>query len=500
MPVTHPRQSEGSRSQLEDSGSRERRETLRRGAERKPLKYRSTPGRLALVASILGSGMAFLDATAVNVALPAIESDLHTGFAGLQWILNGYLLALAGLVLPGGSIADRFGRRRIFLVGVVWFALASVLCGIAPSAGVLIGARVLQGVGAALLVPASLAMVQGAFEPADRGQAIGAWSGFSGLTTILGPLLGGWFADTISWRLVFLINPLLALVTIAIALKWVPESRHERARHLDLAGAIAVTAGLGGIVFALIEGPELGWLHPAVLGSAAGGVAAIVVFIIIERHVRDPTLPLEFFQRRRFTGVTAATVPIYFALGGVMFLLTLQLQRVAHYSAFAAGAALSPVTLMLLVLSPPAGRLASRRGPRLPMTLGPFLAAAGIALMSRVDANATYAGDVLPAILVFGLGLGLTVAPLTAAAMAALDDEHAGLASGVSNAVTRMAQLLAISMLPLAAGLSGIHQIGGEAFSEGFQRSTWIGAALMAAGGLISFVTMRGGLRPENEA
>jgi EmrB/QacA subfamily drug resistance transporter len=500
MPLTKTAHTEGGRHQSEHNAPRERQESIRTESQGEQLKYRSTQGRIVLVASIFGSGMAFLDATAVNVALPAIESDLHTGFAGLQWVLNGYLLALAGLVLSGGSIADRFGRRRIFLAGVIGFAAASVLCGIAPSAGVLIGSRMLQGVAAALLVPASLAMVQGAFEPADRGQAIGAWSGFSGLTTILGPLLGGWFADTISWRLVFLINPLLALVTIVIALKWVPESRHARARHLDPAGAIAVTLGLGGIVFALIEGPELGWMHAAVLGSAAGGLAALVAFIIIERHVRDPTLPLEFFRRRRFTGVTAATVPIYIALGGVMFLLTLQLQRVAQYSALGAGAALSPVTLILLVLSPPAGRFASSRGPKLPMTLGPLLAAAGIALMSRVDANGTYIGDVLPAILVFGLGLGLTVAPLTAAAMAALDDEHAGLASGVSNAVTRVAQLLAISMLPLAAGLSGIHQIGGDAFSEGFKRATWIAAALMSAGGLISFVAMRGGLRTENEA
>ena len=459
------------------------------------LSFRSTQGRLALLGSILGSGMAFVDATAVNVALPAIESDLRTGFAGLQWVLNAYLLALAGLVLPGGSMADRFGRRRIFLAGVIWFAAASVLCGIAPTAGVLIAARVTQGIGAALLVPASLAMVQGAFEPEDRGQAIGAWSGFSALSTIVGPLLGGWFVDAISWRLVFLINPLLALATIVIALRWVPESKHARARHLDLAGAIAVTLGLGAIVFALIEGPVIGWTHMAVLGSGAAGIAAIVAFVIIEQRVADPTLPLDFFRRRRFAAVTAATVPIYFALGGSMFLFTLQLQRVGHYSALAAGASLVPVTLMLLVLSPPAGRLVSRRGPRLPMTAGPLVAAGGIALMSRLDAHTTYVGAVLPAILLFGLGLGFTVAPLTATAMAALDDEHAGLASGVSNAVTRVAQLLAISVLPLAAGLSGIQQVGGKAFSEGFHRAMWIGAAIMSVGALIAFVAIRGPLR-----
>ena len=458
------------------------------------LRYRSRSGRLALAASILGSGMAFLDATAVNVALPRIESDLHTGFAGLQWVVNGYLLALSGLVLPGGSIADRFGRRRVFSIGVIWFASASVLCGVAPSAGVLIGARVLQGVGGALLVPASLAMVQGAFESADRGQAIGAWSGFSSLSTILGPLLGGWFVDRISWRLVFLINPLLALATIAIALRWVPESKHTGARHVDVPGAIAITLGLSGIVFALIEGPAIGWTHTGVLASAIIGVGAIVASAIIEQDASDPMLPLALFRRRRFAAVTAATVPIYFALGGVMFLLMLQLQRVAHYSALGAGASLAPVTLMLLALSPTAGRVAAHLGPRLPLTAGPLIAAAGIALLARVDVHATYVRSVLPAILVFGLGMGFTVAPLTATAMAALDDEHAGLASGVSNAVTRLAQLLAVSILPLAAGVSGIHQVAGEAFSEGFRRAMWIAAAIMSSSGLIAFFTIRGPL------
>jgi len=464
------------------------------------LRYRSARGRLALIASIVGSGMAFVDATAVNVALPAIDADLHTGFAGLQWILNGYLLALASLVLPGGSLGDRYGRRRVFLAGLIGFAAASLLCGLAPTAGVLIGARVLQGAAAALLVPASLAMVQGAFEPDDRSEAIGAWSGLSGLSTIVGPLLGGWLVDTISWRLVFLINPLLALAAGVMAWRWMPESKDESARRLDPWGTLAVAAGLGGTVFALIEGPEMGWSHPTVFLSGLAGVAGLAAFVVIEQRVQDPMLPLGFLRLTRFAGVTLATVPVYFALGGVMFLLALQLQRVLEYSALAAGASLAPVTLILLVLSPLAGRLASRVGPRLPMTAGPLIASVAIAMMSKIDAHATYAGTVLPAVLVFGLGLGFTVAPLTATAMAALDDEHAGLASGVSNAVTRAAQLLAISVLPLAAGIAGIGRVGGEAFSEGFARAMWIDAAVMSVGGIIAFATIRGPLQPDRRA
>jgi EmrB/QacA subfamily drug resistance transporter len=464
------------------------------------LRYRSARGRFALIASILGSGMAFVDATAVNVALPAIEADLRTGFAGLQWILNGYLLALASLVLPGGSLGDRYGRRRVFLAGLIGFTAASVLCGLAPTAGVLIGARVLQGIAAALLVPASLAMVQGAFEPDDRSEAIGAWSGFSGLSTIVGPLLGGWLVDAISWRLVFLINPLLAIAAGVMAWRWMPESKDERARRLDPWGTLAAAASLGGTVFALIEGPEMGWNHPTVFLCGLAGVVGLAAFVIIEQRVHDPMLPLGFLRRMRFAGVTMATVPVYFALGGVMFLLALQLQRVLGYSALAAGASLAPVTLMLLVLSPPAGRIASRIGPRLPMTAGPLVAAVGVALMSNVDAHATYAQTVLPAVLVFGLGLGFTVAPLTATAMAALEDQHAGLASGLSNAVTRAAQLLAISVLPLAAGIAGIDRVGGETFSEGFARAMWIGAAVMSAGGIIACATIRGPLQPDRRA
>jgi len=462
------------------------------------LRYRSTRGRLVLLTAILGSGMAYLDSTAVNVALPAIDRDLHAGLSGLQWILNAYLIALAALVLPGGSLADRLGRRRIFLWGLLWFAGASMICGVAPNAAVLVAARVLQGAGAALLVPASLALVQGTFGEDDRAQAIGAWSGFSGLTTIVGPVLGGWFSDAVSWRLVFLINPVMAVATGWLAWRSVPDVRDEHARHTDIAGALAAALGLSGLAYTLIEGPTRGWDQPAVIIAAVLGLLGLVAFVWIEQHARTPMLPLRFFHSLRFSGVTAATVTIYFALGGVMFLLTLQLQRVLGYSAFAAGAVLIPVTLMLLVLSPAAGRLASRTGPRLPMTAGPLIAAAGVAWMSGIRAGVTYPSAILPPTMLFGLGLALTVAPLTATAMSALDDEHAGLASGVSNAVTRAAQLLAVSTLPLLAGMSGLTQVGGEELSDGFMRATWIGAAALVAGAAIAAVTIRGPLRSKS--
>jgi EmrB/QacA subfamily drug resistance transporter len=463
------------------------------------IRYRSREGRLVLVAAILGSGMAFLDGTAVNVALPAIEKDLHTSFAGLQWILNGYLLALAALVLPGGALADRLGRRKIFLAGVVWFAIASILCGVAPSIGALIGARILQGIGAALLVPASLALIQGAYAVEDRGEAIGAWSGFSGLTTIIGPLLGGWFSDAITWRLVFLINPVLALVTFFIAWRSAPESRDSQAEPPDIGGTIAAALGLGGIVFALIEGPGMGWGHGAVIGAAILGILGVAAFLVVELRSDHPMLPLHYFRRVRFAGVTAASVMIYFALGGLMFLLALQLQQVLGYTALKAGASLAPVTLILLILSPIAGRLAARIGPQVPMTVGSLVAAVGVALMSRIVAGVSYTETILPAVMVFGVGLGLTVAPLTAAAMSAMDDAHAGLASGVSNAVTRVAQLLSVSLLPFAAGLSSGGRAEGQVFSAGFQRAMWIGAGVMCGGAVIVFLSVRGPMQAERK-
>jgi EmrB/QacA subfamily drug resistance transporter len=449
----------------------------------------SPRGRGALLASILGSGMAFLDGTVVNLALPAIGDDLGAGFAAFQWVVNGYMLTFAALVLSGGSLGDRFGRRRIFELGVVLFSAASIACAAVPSALGLIVARVAQGVGAALLVPTSLALVQWSFVPADRGRAIGTWSGFSGLATVLGPVLGGWLIDTASWRVVFLINPVIAVFTIWAARRFLPEGRPTSREPIDIAGSVTAALGLGGIVYALIEGPERGW-PPAAIAAGAAGVVSLAAFLLVEARAAHPMLPLRFFRIRAFAGANATTLIVYAVLSGVFFLLILQLQRVVNYSPLAAGAATIPITVILFLLSPVAGGLADRVGPRLPMTLGPIIAALGVALFSRVVAGASYLTGVLPGILVFGLGLGLTVAPLTSAAMSSLPDRHAGTASGVNNAVARLAALLAVSLLPLAAGLSGIRTVGGAEFSAGFVRAMWIGAVTLALGGVVAWLTV----------
>jgi EmrB/QacA subfamily drug resistance transporter len=453
------------------------------------LRVGTSRGRGALLASILGSGMAFLDGTAVNLALPAIGEDLGTGFAGFQWVVNGYMLPFGALVLMGGALGDRFGPRRTFELGVVLFAATSIACGLVPGAPELVAARVAQGAGAALLVPSSLAMIQRSFAPEDRGRAIGTWSGLSGLATVLGPLLGGWLIDAVSWRAIFLMNPLVAVPALWAARRFLPEHAPTSRRPIDVAGSVTATLGLGGLVFALIEGPARDW-PPAVIGAGAVGLVLLAVFLLWEARAENPMLPLRFFRIRAFAGVNATTLIVYAVLSGVFFLLTLQLQRVLGYSPLAAGAATLPITGMLFFLSPRAGALADRVGPRLLMTLGPIVAAVGVALFSRAVGGATYLGGLLPGILVFGLGLGLTVAPLTTAAMASLPEEHAGIASGVNNAVARVAGLLAVSLLPLAAGLSGIDAVGGSAFSAGFVRAMQIGAATLAVGGLVAWLTV----------
>jgi len=437
--------------------------------------------------------MAFLDSTAVNVALPIMGDELGAGFSDLQWIVNGYLLSLGALVLFGGALGDRYGRRRVFVIGVIAFAAASALCGAAPGTATLIAARIVQGIAAALLIPSSLSMLQGGFNPADRGRAIGLWSGFSGLSTLIGPLLGGWLVDAVSWRLVFLINPVFALITVLVAVRHVPESRNEQAGNakLDLNGAALIVIGLAGAVFALTEGPGRGWLATPVVSAAAAGLAAMLAFIAWERRTAAPMLPLAIFRSQQFTGVNGATTVVYFVLSGAFFLLTLQLQRVLGYSALAAGAAMAPITILLLLLSPPAGRIAGRIGPRLPMTFGPVVGGLGLALLARAQPGTTYITGPLPGILVFGIGLGITVAPLTSAALAALPDHLAGLASGVNNAVTRIAGLLAVPLLPLVAGLSGIERVTPDTFAAGFGRAMWISAGLMMIGGLIAWLTVR---------
>jgi EmrB/QacA subfamily drug resistance transporter len=438
-----------------------------------------------LLAAVLGSGVALLDATVVNIALPAVGRDLDADFAALQWTITGYTLTLAALILLGGSLGDLFGRRRVFLVGIVWFGCASLLCGAAQSVGQLIVARMLQGVGGALLTPGSLALISASFRTEDRARAIGAWSGLGGIAAAVGPLLGGLLVE-LSWRLVFLLNlPLCALVVL-VTVRHVPESRDEEMpARLDPLGAVLCVAALGTITYALIAAGDSG-LTKGVLVAGLAGVAAIVVFVVVERRSDHPMLPVDVFASRQFTAANLVTFAVYAALGGLFFLLVLDLQVVGGFSPLAAGMSLLPITACMLLLSARAGALAQRTGPRLLMTIGPLLCAAGALLMLRIGRDASYALDVLPAVVVFGLGLSATVAPLTATVLSAASIRHAGVASGVNNAVARAAGLLAVAVLPLLGGLSGADYRDPAAFEHGFRVALVACAGLLAAGGALA--------------
>lgn len=448
-------------------------------------------GRWVLAASILGSGLAGIDATVVNVALPEIGRSLDTPFSGLQWTVTAYTLTLAAFILLGGSLADRFGRRRLFVIGVVWFAVASLICGLAPSIEALIAARAVQGIGAALLTPGSLAMIQATFVPEDRSRAIGAWSGLSGVATAAGPFLGGFLVESVSWRWIFLINAPLAVIVVAIAVRHVPETRDPAAaRGLDLAGALTGVLALGGITYALVELPARGSGSPLVIGAALVGVVAAVCFVVVEHRGRHPMLPLDIFRSRQFSAANLVTFTVYGAMGAVFFLLLLQLQVVAGFRPIAAGTAILPITAIMLLLSPRSGALAYRIGPRLQMSVGPLVCAVGLLAMLRIDTDASYLLDVLPGVTVFGLGLAIMVAPLTATAIAAAPDEHAGLASGVNNAVARGAGLLAIAVLPVVAGIAGDDYERPAAFDAGFDHTMIISAALLVLGSLVAILTI----------
>ena len=447
--------------------------------------------RWVLLATVLGSGMTFLDATVVNVALPAIGTEFDASVAGLQWVINGYTLTLASLILIGGSLGDRFGRRRIFLLGIVWFAGASLLCGVAPRSEALVAARALQGIGGALLTPGSLAILQASFATSDRGRAVGAWSGLSGVAAAIAPFVGGWLIGVGSWRLIFLINVPLAAVVVAVALRHVPETRDPAAvRGIDVAGAVLTVVGLAGLTWALISAGERG-ATAGVLLAGAIGLASLVGFVVAERSVRHPMLPLEIFRSRQFTAANLVTLIVYASLSIMFFLLVVHLQQVLGYSPLQAGAATLPVTGLMLTLSARAGQLADRIGPRLPMTIGPLGIAAGLALLSRVQAEATYVGTVLPGLLVFGLGLSLTVAPLTATVLAATATRHAGIASGVNTAISRGAGLLAVAVIPGLTGLTGDAYHDPAVFASGFRAAMHISAALAAAGGLLAWLLIR---------
>jgi EmrB/QacA subfamily drug resistance transporter len=456
----------------------------------KQVALASAEARWLVAASVLGSGIALLDGTVVNIALPAIGRELGAGMTAQQWIVDGYLLTLSALLLNGGVAGDRYGRRRIFVAGLTVFTGASLACGLAPSVGWLIAARLVQGIGAAALVPGSLALIDAGIVEADRGRAVGIWAGMSGVTTALGPFIGGWLVDSASWRWVFYLNVPLAVAVAWVVARHVPESRNPAAsRGSDIVGTAAVIVGLAGVSYALIEAPARGWTS-VIVTAAVLGAAALIAFPMIERRARSPLVPLELFASRQFSGANLMTLAVYTAIGGAFFLLVLQLQQSLHYSGLAAGVALLPATVIMLFGSPWAGALAQRTGPRLPMTTGPLIAAAGLALMARVVPGATYLGAVLPAVIVFGLGLAITVAPLTSAVLSAAPETHAGTASGINNALARVAGLLAVAVLPVAAGICAGP---GQPLGPGFSVAMLICAALCVIGGIIAAATIRTG-------
>jgi EmrB/QacA subfamily drug resistance transporter len=447
------------------------------------LVYGSATGRWVLTATILGSGIAAIDATVVGIALPAIGRSFDTDLETLQWVVTSYTLSLAGLLLLAGALGDRYGRRRVFLIGVIWFALASVLCGAAPNAPTLVAARALQGVGAALLTPGSLAILQASFRPEDRSRAIGAWSGLGGVATAIGPFLGGWLVGAASWRLIFAINVPIAAAVVLLTWRHVPESRDTTATgRVDIAGGTLVTLGLVGLTYGLIEGNAL---------SLVAGGLLLAGFVWWERRTAHPMLPLDLFSSPQFSATNVVTFVIYGAIGGALFLLPIQLQQVAGYTPLQAGVSLLPITVIMLLLSARSGALAARIGPRLQMSAGPVLVGVGMALFARITGSGSYLTEVLPAVAVLGLGLATTVAPLTSTALSSAPASHAGMASAVNNDVARAAGLIAVAVLPAAAGITGSAYLHADELSAGFHTAVLICAALCLLAGAVAALTIR---------
>ena len=462
-----------------------------------PLTYGSRAGRLVLLATVLASGVAFLDGTVVTVALPRIGQDLDTGLSALQWVLDGYLLTLGSLVLVGGALGDLLGRRRVFLWGMYGFAATSLLCGIAPDATSLVAARLAQGASAALLVPASLAILSASFAPEDRGRAIGAWSGLSGVATAFGPFVGGWLVDTASWRWVFLLNLPLLAAAVLVTLTSVPDdrgsgagvSRRELLRRVDLPGAGLTVAGLALVVAPLIEAGRLP-VGTVVLGVVAG-LLLLVAFVLHERRTPWPMLPPSLFRIRTFSVANVVTLFVYGALSAMAFLLSLALQQGLGWSALAAGASMFPITLVLLLLSPTVGALLPRVGARLLLTVGPLLTALGLVLLAGLEVGDGYVDGVLPGLLVFSLGLVLVVAPVTTTALTDVPEDRQGVASGANNAVARVAGLLAIAVLPAVVGLAAAGTVSPEVLVDGFGQAMLVAAGLCALGGVVAAVALR---------
>jgi EmrB/QacA subfamily drug resistance transporter len=456
--------------------------------------------RAVLGATILGSSLAFTDGAVVNIALPALQSAFNASAAIVQWVMNAYLLMLGALVLVGGAAADRYGRKRIFVLGVVLFAVASLACAGAPTVPLLVAARALQGFAAALLTPASLALLGANFTEAERPRAFGIWAGAGALTTALGPVLGGWLVDSIGWRAIFLINLPVAALTILITLRSVPESRDDEARALDIPGTLTAVSGLGALTYGLTVASGNGWTGATYAWMFAGAVL-LAAFLVLERRSRAPMMPLELFRSRAFAGLNAMTFLLYFALSGTLFLLPFELIRLEGYSATAAGAALLPFALVMGLFSSSAGRMARRAGTRLQLSVGPLVAGAGIAWLGLASTDGGYWTARLPPLLVLAVGMTLTVGPLTAAVMNAVDVRHTGVASGINNAVARVGGMMAVASLTLIVSIvasagSGpardvLAAVDREAFHRGFRVAMIAAGVCAALGGALIAIMLK---------
>lgn len=448
-------------------------------------------GRGVLATTILGSAMAFLDGTVVNIALPAIGKQFGATLAGLQWTVTGYTLTLAAFVLVGGSLGDRFGRRKVFLIGVVWFALASLACGLSPTIGFLVAFRALQGVGSALLTPGALALIQSVFHPDDRAKAVGAWSGLASIAGAAGPLVGGWLIEYASWRWIFLINLPLAAAVVAIALRYVPESRETTSGHFDVPGAVLGAVGLAGITYALVEAGAKGLGATSVIVTGLVGIAALVAFVLVERRSPAPMMPLSLFSSRDFSAANALTLTAYGALGAVFFFFATYLQVVGGYKPLAAGLASLPTTIVMMLLSSRVGGLTTKIGPRRLMTAGGALTAVGTLILSTSGHHPNYWLHIFPALLVFSLGLVMIAVPVTVTVLNSASVERAGIASGVNNAVARAAGALAVAAFPLLVGLKGEGYADPAKLEPAFSRAMMLSALLFAVSGAIAWFGIR---------